>query len=135
MNEAWILQTSEIRRPFARATWIPLRASQNEEQLGLKEGYVLAHAPQDASEPFWPPSAVCQVIDEVAAEHVERGVYSKGINEGGGQEREFGARYKGWADATLMYPRTSAMLMAISDDWLSRAEHEDVRAELGKMKT
>ena len=37
--------------------------------------------------------------------------------------------------ATLMYPRTSAMLMAISDDWLSRAEHEDVRAELGKMKT
>jgi len=41
MNETWILQTSEIRRPFARATWIPLRASQNEEQLGLKDvGYV-----------------------------------------------------------------------------------------------
>lgn len=108
-------------------------------------GYVLAHAPQDASEPFWPPSAVCQVIDEVAAEHVERGfaiecfnkrgVYSKSINEGGGQEREFAARYKGWANATLMYPRTSAMLMVISDDWTHRAEHEDVRAEQGKMKT
>lgn len=107
-------------------------------------GYVLAHAPQDASEPFWPPSAVCQVIDKVAAEHVERGfaiecfnkrgVHSKGINEGGGQEREFAARYKSWADATLMYPRTSAMLMAISDDWTRRAEHEDVRAEQGKMK-
>jgi hypothetical protein len=107
-------------------------------------GYVLAYAPQDASEPFWPPSAVCQVIDEVAAEHVERGfalecfnkrgVYSKGINEGGKQEREFAARYKGWADATWMYPRTSAMLMAISDDWTRRAEHEDVRAEQNKMK-
>jgi len=41
MNEAWILQASEIRRPFARATWVPLRASQNEEQLGVKDvGYV-----------------------------------------------------------------------------------------------
>lgn len=41
MNEAWILLTSEIRRPFARATWIPLRASQNEERLGVKDvGYV-----------------------------------------------------------------------------------------------
>lgn len=41
MNEAWILQTSEIRRPFARATWIPLRASQSDEQLGVKDvGYV-----------------------------------------------------------------------------------------------
>lgn len=107
-------------------------------------GYVLAHAPQDVSEPFWPPSSVCQVIDAVAAEHVERGfaiecfnkrgVYRKDINEGGGQEREFAARYKGWADATLMYPRTSAMLMVVSDDWAGRAEHEDVRAEQGKMK-
>lgn len=41
MNETWILQTSEIQRPFARATWIPLRASQKEEQLGVKDvGYV-----------------------------------------------------------------------------------------------
>jgi len=107
-------------------------------------GYVLAHAPQDANESFWPPSAVCQVIDAVAAKHIEdgfaieclnkRGVYSKGINEGGGQERDFAARYTGWADATLKYPRTSAMLMRISDDWNSLAEHEDVRAEQGKMK-
>lgn len=107
-------------------------------------GYVLAHASQDASEPFWPPSAVCQVIDAVAAEHVERGfamecfnkrgVYGKGINEGGGQERELAARYKGWADAALKYPRTSAMLMAISDDWTRHAEHADVNAEQSKMK-
>jgi hypothetical protein len=107
-------------------------------------GYVLAYAPQDASEPYWPPSAVCQVIEAVAAEHVERGfaiecfnkrgVYGKRINEGGGQEREFAARYKGWADATLMYRRTSAMLMSISDDWTRHAEHADVTAEQSKMK-
>jgi len=41
MDEAWILQTAETKRSFARATWIPLRASQNEEQLGIKDiGYV-----------------------------------------------------------------------------------------------
>jgi hypothetical protein len=41
MDEAWILQISETKRSFARATWIPLRASQNEERLGIKDnGYV-----------------------------------------------------------------------------------------------
>lgn len=41
MNEAWILQTSEIRRPFSRATWVPLRASLNDEQGSVREiGYV-----------------------------------------------------------------------------------------------
>ncbi|KXB32055.1 hypothetical protein AT959_03060 [Dechloromonas denitrificans] len=41
MNEAWILQTSEIRRPFSRATWVPLRASLNDEKCNVKEvGYI-----------------------------------------------------------------------------------------------
>lgn len=41
MNEAWILQTSEIRRLFSRATWVPLRASLNDENGNVKEvGYV-----------------------------------------------------------------------------------------------
>jgi hypothetical protein len=41
MNEAWILQTSEIRRPFSRAAWVPLRASLNDEKGNVKEvGYV-----------------------------------------------------------------------------------------------
>lgn len=41
MNEAWILQTSEIRRPFSRATWVPLRASLNDEKGNVKEvGYI-----------------------------------------------------------------------------------------------
>ena len=40
MNEAWILQASEIRRPFSRATWIPLRASLNDEKGDVTEvGY------------------------------------------------------------------------------------------------
>jgi len=41
MNEAWILQTSEIRRPFSQATWVPLRASLNDEKGSVKKvGYI-----------------------------------------------------------------------------------------------
>lgn len=41
MNEAWILQTSEIRRLFSRATWVPLRAALNDEKGNVKEiGYI-----------------------------------------------------------------------------------------------
>lgn len=107
-------------------------------------GFVLAYAPQDADEPFWPPSAVCQVIEAAASEQIERGialecfnkrgVYSKGINEGGEQERELAKRYKAWADSTLKYPRTSAMLIAISEDWIQSAERADIEAEKSKLK-
>ena len=122
-----------------------LTAAKDLDDIGDQRiGFVLAHAPQDADEPFWPPSAVCKVIEATASDQLERGfsiecfnkrgVYVKGINEGGGQERQLAARYKGWADATLMYPRTSAMLLAISDDWTRHAENDDVRAEQNKMK-
>lgn len=107
-------------------------------------GFVLAHAPPDADEPFWPPSAVCQVIELAASNHVERGfaiecfnkrgVFRKGINEGGNEERGFAERYKGWADATLKYPRTSATLMEISDDWRRSSERADIEAEKSKLK-
>lgn len=41
MDEAWILQASEIRRLFSRATWVPLRASLNDEKGNVKEvGYI-----------------------------------------------------------------------------------------------
>jgi hypothetical protein len=122
-----------------------LTAAKDLDEIGDQRiGFVLAHAPQDADESFWPPSAVCQVIEAVASDQVERGFaiecfnkrgfYSKGINEGGGQERDYAERYKGWADATLKYPRTSAMLMAISDDWTRSAERADVMAEQSKLK-
>lgn len=32
MDKDWILQTRETRRPFAKATWVPLRASINDEE-------------------------------------------------------------------------------------------------------
>ena len=40
MNEEWILQTKETRRKFSNATWVPLRASINDEKGNVKNiGY------------------------------------------------------------------------------------------------
>lgn len=36
MNQEWILQTRETRRSFSKATWVPLRASKNEEKGDVK---------------------------------------------------------------------------------------------------
>lgn len=43
MNKDWILLTKEARRIFANATWVPLRSSIHDEQVGLRVtevGYV-----------------------------------------------------------------------------------------------
>ena len=122
-----------------------LAAEKGLDEIGDQRiGFVLAHAPQDTEEAFWPPSPVCQVIETAASVQIERGfaiecfnkrgVFGKGINEGGDQERRFAETYKGWADATRNFPRTSVMLTEISDNWDRHAERADVEAEQSKLK-
>lgn len=107
-------------------------------------GHILAHAPVDPAERFWPPSPVCELIERLASKDIEtgisiecfnkRGVVARGMYEGGTLERADASTYEGWAAATAHYPRTSAMLAAISETWRRQAEEEDVRAELRKME-
>lgn len=41
MNQEWVLQTKETRRPFSNATWVPLRASINDEKGNVTNvGYI-----------------------------------------------------------------------------------------------
>lgn len=131
------------------AAWIikvrDLAAARGLDEIGDQRiGFILAYAPQDPKEPFWPPTAVCKVIEAAAAIHIERGfaiecfnkrgVFSKGINEGGNQERGLAEKYKGWAYDTRNHPRTSALLARISDEWNRMAEQADVEAEKSKLK-
>ncbi|MFM9923189.1 hypothetical protein VLK31_09385 [Variovorax sp. H27-G14] len=107
-------------------------------------GHVLAHAPIDPDEFFWPPSAICMVIEELASNDIEhgistecfnkRGVYGKAINEGGAQERKLSNQYQDWAGSTNQFPRTSTLLTAIADMWRQQADGEDTRAEKDKLK-
>jgi len=106
-------------------------------------GKLLAHSVIAASDIFWPPVAVAALLEDVKSSSIERGiaierinmrgVYGKALYEGGKQERELATRYQNWANSALKFPRTAAMLHAISTDWLSQAKHEDIRAEKDKL--
>ena len=131
------------------AAWV-FGARAAAERLDLSEitdqyvGHVLAHAPTNPAEGYWPAAAVCAVIEKTAAPELEkgfsiecfnkRGAYSKAIYEGGAQERNLAQDYARWAAATARFPRTSAMLSRIAESWESSAKSEDTRAELDKMK-
>lgn len=134
----------------ALAAWVAgarklAKAKDLEEISDQYIGHVLAHAPKDPDELFWPPSPVCSVLEELASDDIEkgigiesfnkRGVYSKAINEGGSQERKLADQYQAWADHTHQFPRASAMLAAIADMWRKQADGEDTRAEKNKLKT
>lgn len=107
-------------------------------------GHLLAHAPNDPSESFWPSSAVCKVIEATSSTDLElgfttecfnkRGVYHKAIFEGGKQEKQLAEQYLWWSEATHQYPRTSLILASIAERWNQQASDEDKRAEQDKMK-
>lgn len=107
-------------------------------------GNVLAHAPMNPAEHFWPPAPVCALIERLASKEIEtgitierinmRGVVTRGLYEGGTRERTDALMYRNWAAEVVRYPRTSAILVDISDAWQRRADQEDVSAEIRKMQ-
>ena len=70
--------------------------------------------------------AIRDVIEELAAEEIERGIavsrfnqrgaFSKALYDGGQQERGLASQYRAWAEATSNWPRTSALLRQIADE-------------------
>ncbi|WP_424139988.1 hypothetical protein [Roseomonas chloroacetimidivorans] len=107
-------------------------------------GKVLAHGPPDPGDCAWPGVPVRDVIEEAASDDLEtgirierfnmRGVHSRGLYEGGDQERRLAAESEEWADVCTAWPRTSAMLTAIAATWQEDARREDVRARQRMME-
>lgn len=106
-------------------------------------GQLIAHSKPDAESGAWPQAAIANLLDELLADGLERGIeverfnmrgaFSRGIQEGGGQERELAATYRRWAEKTAS-PRTEAMLERIAQGWDSAARREDIRAEQEMLK-
>ncbi len=102
-------------------------------------GSLLAHAPSSVRDNAWPHESVRSVIEQLASDEMERGVvierlnmrgvYRKAIGEGGVQERVLARQAQDWAEAIPRYPRTAALLMRISENWLREAEQADLSAE------
>ena len=112
------------------------------ERGGIGDEYIgklLSHSPAGV-DGIWPHPAVRDVIESmrnskfetgiIIGVHNNRGVTSRGMLDGGQQERDLAQRYNRWAEATkLDYPRTSAMLREIARSYENHARDFDDEAE------
>ena len=84
----------------------------------------------------WPCRPVCEVLETIASQDVAagfkmgvynaRGVHSRSLDEGGKQERELSARYRGWAEQLAFdYPYVASILERIAKGYDRDAEQED----------
>ena len=102
-------------------------------------GKLLSHSPV-GKDGVWPHPAVRDVIETmrnskletgvIVGVHNNRGVTSRGMRDGGQQERSLAANYNRWAEETkLEYPHTSAMLREIARSYEDHARTFDDEAE------
>lgn len=103
-------------------------------------GRVLSHSPKE-SDGTWPAIPIRDLVESVNSDAINRGfmmgvsngrgVRSRGLLDGGVQERQLAERYKGYADAIrTLWPRTAAVLDKLTVEYLSDAHHEDIGAQL-----
>lgn len=130
---AWV---TDARRLLKEAD----RAEIGEEQIGR----ILAHSPEDP-DGTWPTRPVRDLIERSASveldagfvveRHNMRGVTSRGVTEGGGQEYALAKSYRDWADKVKdSWPRTAAVLRSLADDYQAQGrmcDQEAARLEEG----
>lgn len=115
------------------------------EDVGIQYvGRLLAHCPADPDDGAWPATALRNLIDDLTSEHLEigigmerysmRGAYSKGLYDGGADERELARLTRSWSEACAAWPRTADLLMRIAADWDRHADREDTEARQRKMR-
>ena len=110
----------------------------------LQIGLMLAHAPGDP-DGTWPHVAFRNLIERLNNETIERniqieiynsrGVVSKGLNDGGAQERALAEKYKKMSeDVNAKWPRTGAMLRGIAESYEHEAKSEDIDSDLHDLR-
>lgn len=107
-------------------------------------GHLFAHAPVD-EDGGWPHRVVRDEIERIGSDDLQRGIYTerrnmrgvttRGVYDGGDQERELSAKYESWQSKASLWPRTSALLGALAESWKRDAEDHDVDAEQRKLKS
>lgn len=105
-------------------------------------GQLLSKAPSDEDD-VRPCRAVCEVLETIASQEIAvgfemgvynaRGVVSRSPGEGGAQERELAARYRGWAERrSFDYPYVASILARIAEDYDREAAREDSEVRVRK---
>jgi excisionase family DNA binding protein len=112
------------------------RADIGDEEIGR----VLAASPTGA-DGIWPAEAVREIVETIGSTSVETGMHmgrvndrgptSRGVYDGGQQERVLAAQYREWAKGTAgSWPRTSRLLRRLAEDYEREARRMDERAEI-----
>lgn len=112
------------------------RADIGDEQVGQ----VLGRSPV-GEDGVWPAEAVRELIEEIGSTHLEsgihlgvvngRGVTSRGVFDGGAQERALAKRYREWESQTAgRWRRTNRLLRQLAETYERDARREDAEAKL-----
>ncbi len=102
-------------------------------------GEMLASWPQHDDDPRWPCEVVCDAIEEVNSDDLDRGFQVGVLNlrgattrspfDGGDLEQSEARKYGRWAErCDLDWPRTAASLRNVAESYKSDARREDARA-------
>jgi hypothetical protein len=108
--------------------------------VDLTIGQVFSCSPKEA-DGTWPPMPIRDLIESINSNELNRGfimgvnnsrgVTSRGLLDGGAQERDLAEQYKKYATAIRdLWPRTASVLDKIAEGYLSDARREDLGAEL-----
>ncbi|HLK14040.1 MAG TPA: hypothetical protein VKT78_04480, partial [Fimbriimonadaceae bacterium] len=103
-------------------------------------GQVLSAAPIDDADGAWPAIPVRELIEAIGSRQLEtgvhigrinsRGVTTRGVYDGGTQEREIAKGYRKWAATTrAMWPRTTRLLDGLADSYERDADRLDAEAD------
>lgn len=108
-------------------------------------GKVLAHAPLDSSHGGWPHRFVRIEIERAHSDELERGlrierfnmrgVTTRGVWDGGIQERELASSNREYALKAASWPRTAALLGTIAEGWEADAEREDLEVRKRRLRS
>lgn len=103
-------------------------------------GQVFSYSPQE-SDGTWPAVPIRDLIESINSDEINRGfvlgvsnsrgVTSRGLLDGGAQERDLADYYKKHADSIrTLWPRTASVLDKVAEEYLSDARRQDLGAEL-----
>ena len=101
-------------------------------------GAALVSSPADP-DGAWPGYAVCDLIERLQSEHIDKGFYvavvnqrgitSRSITAGGAQERAMARDYRSQKQRLDQWPRVAAIFAALAQRYEHEADDEDKEAE------
>jgi excisionase family DNA binding protein len=103
-------------------------------------GEAFAHSPT-GDDGVWPAEPVRDLLEGIGSRELENGIVlgklnsrgftTRGIYEGGHQERQLAQQYREWSKITrARWPRTGRLLRDLAESYERQARREDLEAEL-----